>query len=262
MSGDPVSLGNIQRVFRESVPIAQSVDSIEDVAVLLAEIGRKIGMPIPVWQPDVGEPSFDEISRFLQASGASDEITKVWLESGYNVQSEPIMRCRLEVLPFVYALGDCGSYRGRLYREEKAVNEAFLEAGVISSIYVPLHLPHGRIGTLCWAGGLPTECAEEIVSLASAELMQIGYTVASRLLVDDSDSIEPEDMSRLSTRERECLRLVASGFHVPEVATKTGTAESTVRYHLSNARDKLGASSQAHAVALASQLGMLGRVPR
>lgn len=252
----------IERVFSEAVHRARAVDEIEDIAILLAEIGRKIEMPIPVWLLDVGEPCFDEASRFWHAAGVSGEIAKVMLDRGFGAQSEPIVRCRLEVLPFVYSSHDIGSVRSRLNREEKAVNKVFGDVGVRSSIYAPLHLPQGRIGAMSWAGALPTPCAEQIVSIASAEIMQLGYTLAARLLRNDADTVEPEDMTQLSARERECLRLVASGFHVPEVATKTGTAESTVRYHLANARDKLGASSQAHAVVLASQLGMLGRIPR
>ena len=53
----------------------------------------------------------------------------------------------------------------------------------------------------------------------------------------------------LSARERDALLFVAEGKTEWEIATILGVAESTARFHVDNARRKLGAVNRAHAVA-------------
>ena len=64
------------------------------------------------------------------------------------------------------------------------------------------------------------------------------------------DSPEPEPRA-LTPREREIVRLVAAGSTGPEIADELGIAHETVRTHVRNAMDKLGARSRAHLVAKA-----------
>jgi DNA-binding CsgD family transcriptional regulator len=72
----------------------------------------------------------------------------------------------------------------------------------------------------------------------------------SRRLSDPS----PEAAS-LSPREREILRLVASGMTNREIAASLFIAPGTVRKHLDNAYAKLGVRSRAQAVAVAAAHG-------
>jgi DNA-binding CsgD family transcriptional regulator len=55
---------------------------------------------------------------------------------------------------------------------------------------------------------------------------------------------------RLTAREREVLRLVERGRTNSEIARRMGIRRPTVARHLSNAMDKLGAESRAHAVVI------------
>jgi PAS domain S-box-containing protein len=55
----------------------------------------------------------------------------------------------------------------------------------------------------------------------------------------------------LSDREREIVHLVALGRSGPEIAEELGIAHDTVRTHVRNAMEKLGARSRAHMVAKA-----------
>jgi DNA-binding CsgD family transcriptional regulator len=57
--------------------------------------------------------------------------------------------------------------------------------------------------------------------------------------------------SQLSPRQREILDLVAEGRTSKEIAVELGISESTVKWHLANAFERLGASSRAEAVARA-----------
>jgi len=59
------------------------------------------------------------------------------------------------------------------------------------------------------------------------------------------------DLSRLTNREREVLRALASGARTIEIAEQLDIAERTVKAHLANIYQKLGVDSRTAAVALA-----------
>ena len=63
-------------------------------------------------------------------------------------------------------------------------------------------------------------------------------------------SLDAEPLE-LSDREREIVHLVALGRSGPEIAEELGIAHDTVRTHVRNAMEKLGARSRAHMVAKA-----------
>jgi NarL family two-component system response regulator YdfI len=57
--------------------------------------------------------------------------------------------------------------------------------------------------------------------------------------------------SRLTARELEVLRAIATGARTPQIASELGIAERTVKAHLASIYLKLGVDSRAAAVALA-----------
>ena len=63
----------------------------------------------------------------------------------------------------------------------------------------------------------------------------------------------------LSSRELDCLALVAEGFSNREIAETLGVSQETIKTTLGNARNKLGANDRAHAVALALEQNILRR---
>lgn len=62
---------------------------------------------------------------------------------------------------------------------------------------------------------------------------------------------------RLSTREREVLRLVAAGRSNKEIAGDLGVTERTVKFHVTAIFNKLGAENRAQAVAIAHERGLV-----
>ncbi|MBE3636952.1 helix-turn-helix transcriptional regulator [Mangrovicoccus algicola] len=62
---------------------------------------------------------------------------------------------------------------------------------------------------------------------------------------------------RLSGRERDVLGLLAQGMGNGRIAERLGLAEVTVRLHLKNARDKMGAATREQALALAMARGQI-----
>ena len=65
----------------------------------------------------------------------------------------------------------------------------------------------------------------------------------------------------LSAREREVLGLLAEGMSGAAIADQLVLSPETVRTHVRNAMDKLGASTRSQAVALALELGHIGEQP-
>jgi DNA-binding NarL/FixJ family response regulator len=55
----------------------------------------------------------------------------------------------------------------------------------------------------------------------------------------------------LTEREREVLTLLAQGLQLEEIGHRLGIGTETVRTHVRNASDRLGASNRTHAVAIA-----------
>ncbi len=61
----------------------------------------------------------------------------------------------------------------------------------------------------------------------------------------------------LTPREVEVLGLVARGMANKEIAEKLGTASGTIKMHIQNILEKLGAADRTHAVTIAIQRGIL-----
>lgn len=67
----------------------------------------------------------------------------------------------------------------------------------------------------------------------------------------------PDPSGRLTEREVEVIRLMAGGFSNKEIAHALGTAEGTIKNHVSNILAKLGARDRTRAVLRALERGLL-----
>jgi two-component system NarL family response regulator len=73
---------------------------------------------------------------------------------------------------------------------------------------------------------------------------------------------ESEQPSRLTSRERQVLLLVATGAHNKEIADQLDISQHTVKVHLHNILDKLSLRNRRQAAAFAVQAGMARARPR
>lgn len=78
----------------------------------------------------------------------------------------------------------------------------------------------------------------------------VSSTIASKLIPS------PHDVT-LTRREVEILRLVAEGFRNKEIGGELAIAEETVKMHLKNIMQKLGASDRTQAVTIALRRGII-----
>jgi PAS domain S-box-containing protein len=105
---------------------------------------------------------------------------------------------------------------------------------------------HGREGPVAvhWAASAETITGEQRVLFVALNASRWG----ARFRRDMSVERPPRE---LSPREREVVHLVALGAAGPEIADELQISPETVRTHVRNAMEKLGARSRAHLVARA-----------
>ena len=65
----------------------------------------------------------------------------------------------------------------------------------------------------------------------------------------DIAELSDSPLSSLTVRERELLEVLARGWTNQQIANRTGISENTVKYHLKNLYEKLGARNRSMAVA-------------
>jgi PAS domain S-box-containing protein len=102
----------------------------------------------------------------------------------------------------------------------------------------------GRTVTVQFAGHPETATGRRLVLLVALSTARSG-----RRLRDDRST--PRRADALSERERQVVELVSQGHDGPEIAAELQISHNTVRTHVHNAMDKLGARSRAHLVAKA-----------
>ena len=76
----------------------------------------------------------------------------------------------------------------------------------------------------------------------------------SKAIVSATGGTEAQPGDTLSRREVECLQWLASGKTLFEAATILGVSERTIRFHITNARERLGVSTTVQAIVAAALL--------
>jgi len=133
----------------------------------------------------------------------------------------------------------------------------FETTGIRSGLSVPMHSTlGGAVGYIVFSTRAPLEqvrcngrvCEDALLAIAH----RFNHDVLPYLALTD------ERAAPLSARELDCLSLAAIGKTLEESAIILSLSTSTVRFHLRNACDKLGAANRMQAVSKAAYLGLLG----
>jgi len=126
------------------------------------------------------------------------------------------------------------------------------EFGYIEGICVPMRAADGSLGVVSMTGNRPAFSDEEFRDLVA--LASLVFRCAERIdHSDDRAQIAPI----LTLREIELLPFLVHGHSDREIAALNGISQATVRFHLKNARIKIGAVSRTHLAAKVVALGFV-----
>lgn len=133
---------------------------------------------------------------------------------------------------------------------------AFGEAedfGWHDGLVVPIHGPSGRTSLVSMATG-----ARDIDTTASAERRMAALAHLTFQRCDELEPVrQPPAVEKLTPRGLECLQWVAAGKTDFEIGMIIGVSQVTVKFHIEQARARLGAATRAQAVAIIALAGLL-----
>ncbi len=138
------------------------------------------------------------------------------------------------------------------------VNTAvYLGLGLTGALVVPVRMARGRIGLVSWFGDKTQEEFDELLERHGPDLLVLAHYFFALIPGTENSILVPEDFATLSVREAECLSHAALGQLDREISSSLGISLDTVRFHIENAKHKLGGRTKGHTIALASQLGLI-----
>lgn len=127
--------------------------------------------------------------------------------------------------------------------------EVYAEAiryGYREGLVVPVRTQSGALGLVSSGGDRERLQPDEIATLSGF------FAAALHRAADLAGPSRHPTPSPLTLRERECTSLLLQGLGDGQIATALGISTDTVRFHLDNARRRLGARSRAQLAAIAA----------
>lgn len=228
------------------------------LALRIADIGAEIGLPFVGVSADIGSPEpmrdadgrpfAETIFRWI------DPALEYWKDRAFGLRAPFVTATRYMAEPFYYHQGRFASWRPSHRLDGIEVEPAATAFGITGSIIAPVFLPYGIIGAVVWAASEPVPDLPQVFEAHAAEL----HNLAIRFIAayhDDRSAVEPV---RLTKREIQCLKWAAAGKTDQEIARIIDVALPTVRFHVRNAAEKLGAPGRGQAIQRAASLGYIG----
>jgi two-component system, NarL family, response regulator LiaR len=208
---------------------------------------RAVKMPIRVMVVDDHRHVHEAVAAILGQS------TEIMLVAQASNGEEGILLCR-ETLPDVVLMdvlmpGMDGVEATRIIREEFPLIKVLVLSSFQDHESIFAMLQSGASGYVV-KGALVHDLISAIRTTYDGKAV-FSPEVTLRLL-DPGDAITPHDFN-LTQREQEILLLMAEGLNNHEVAHKLTISNSTVKFHISNILNKLGASTRSEALVIAAK---------
>ncbi len=132
-------------------------------------------------------------------------------------------------------------------KQHKVMNVS-REAGLFDGVIIPVHGPGGEFAVLSLSHSETDQQTKQNVELDETVLHMFALRFHSQIreLQEPDDAEPPAD---LTSREIDVLFWTAEGKSTWDISQILGISESTVNFHISSAKQKLGVYSKPHAVA-------------
>lgn len=232
------------------------VKTEEEAFTLFRQVMAEMGFDRNVFGGASNDPGFRERYGITDAAPIifndyPDHWTRTYLERGYVAVDPVVASIQAHWSPVVWdALPQSVSLAGA---QKRLMDEAG-ESGLHNGVSIPLHGPNGDAF---------------IVSMASSYAGDVGLdrnlgqlrVIAAQFFFSLTDLWKANGMTprppALTPRERECMQWTAAGKSAWEIGQILHISEPTVRFHLSNAFTRLGASNRIVAVVRAVRWGLI-----
>lgn len=206
-------------------------------------------------------PMEDAEGNILAADvfGWTGENEHWWKDSKLALSSPLSRACRYESEVFWANAHGFHTRQPNPYLDEMSLENFEKRALTKASIVVPLHLPFGQIGAVCYVSRDPerTDMSAEYEQWADMLALLSHRFVAGYVKAHRTRRWLPCDC-QLTKREVECLRWASIGKTDKEISLILSRSHATVRFHIQNAGEKLNAVNRSQTIFKAAQLGYLG----
>ena len=221
-------------------------------------LGREAGLPFIAVSADIGstEPMLGRDGRPLAETLFQwiDPDLAYWRDRGFALRAPFVLAARYMAEPFFYGDGRFATWRPSAPLDAIEVAASAAEHGVASAIIAPVHLPGGAIAAVVWAtpdAGAPV--AERFAAFAPR--MHHAAIRLTGAYQEVRGAAVASPIARLTRREIQCLKWAAAGKTDALIAELMSVSAPTVRFHMKNAAQKLGAYGRSQTVRAATMLG-------
>lgn len=193
----------------------------------------------------IGNPFAENFDSAPVLYNGPEELFRIWHERGYIRNDPTILRALTTQLPFLWTSND-----GRTPIGKRILSDA-ADFGITEGIALPVHSLDQNPACISLSGARAKDLRRE-------DAMTLGLA-ASHFFITWTELLgEPaEEVERLTPRERDVLYCACAGYSGPQISDRLGIGSESVKSHMKSIREKLGASSIAHAVAKAIRAGVI-----
>ena len=246
----------------DEVTIRKKAD-IGAAACALDRHSRAHGLRVMLWHDLASiEEMFDAQGALLNRDilGWDEEDLEQFLDVHKAVRSPLLRACRVESEPFLINPRGIRSRWPNPYLNLIDLEDVELMPSVQSAIVVPIHLPFGQIGAAIFSSADTTrlELSRQFSGTADHLGALVRRFMAGYVKINRDPRYLPTE-NTLTVRQIECLRWAALGKTDYEIGIILGCSHAGVRYHISRACERLGATNRTQSVFRACQLGYLGQ---
>lgn len=189
-------------------------------------------------------------SEMLTVSSLPREWQDLYIKRDYRGIDPVLETARRSMMPFSWTLP-------KPCPQNPLRNSFLLDAkrfGILSGFTIPVPTGFGQLTLLTMTSS--SEVATKAVVHNTTRAIAAAVFVHASLLRSSSGSQWSSDV-RLTGREKICLTWASFGKTHSETAQMIGIAQTTVRFYLFQAKEKLGAKNISHAVRLAVKNGII-----
>ena len=234
-------------------------DDVDALAEAIGAAGREAELPFVAAQSDIGDPApmADRNGRaFAERLPWVSNNPNYWRNRSLAMRAAFLHAARVFAEPIWYADGRLGSWRPTRALDGIDCSHVTEQYGFTGALIAPVHLAGGQVGAVVWVATAPVDMPAIFASHADRLFaLAFRFLGAHAEVATTRPRVQP---GQLSAREAQCVRWAAAGKTNAEIGTILSLSVSTVRFHLRNAATKLGATTRARMIQVATGHGFVG----